>query len=91
MDLARRGAAFLYSQGASRVWVFGSVAKGRRLDFRSDVDFAIEGLGPEVFLRLGAQLEELLDFAVDLVELDRTDEVLRSQILSHGILIPREN
>ena len=91
MDLARRGAAFLYSHGAGRVWVFGSVAKGRRLDFRSDVDFAVEGLAPELFLRLGAQLEELLDFPVDLVEIERADDVLRNQIIGHGILIPRED
>lgn len=37
MELARRGAAFLYQSGAINVWVFGSVAKGRRLDFRSDL------------------------------------------------------
>ena len=91
MDLARRGAAFLYAHGAGQVWVFGSVAKGRRLDFRSDVDFAVEGLAPQSYLRLGAQLEELLAFSVDLVDIERADEVLRSQILAHGILIPREN
>lgn len=47
MELARRGAAYLYRSGARKVWVFGSVAKGRRLDFRSDIDFAVEGLASE--------------------------------------------
>lgn len=91
MDLARRGAALLYRDGAEKVWVFGSVAKGRRLDFRSDIDFAVEGLAPEKFLRLGAELEELLAFAVDLVEIEKVRPALRAQIEGDGILLPREN
>ena len=91
MDLARRGAALLYRGGAEKVWVFGSVAKGRRLDFRSDIDFAVKGLAPEKFLRLGAELEELLDFAVDLVEIETVRPALRAQIEGHGILLPRES
>ena len=91
MALAQRGAAFLYDQGVKKVWVFGSVAKGRRLDFRSDIDLAVEGLDPLKFLRLGAELEELLDFPVDLVEIERASTALRQQIEAHGIFLPREN
>jgi predicted nucleotidyltransferase len=91
MRLAREGAAFLYRQGATRVWVFGSVAKGRRLDFRSDIDFAVEGIAAAHFLRVGAELENLLDFPVDLIELERASAALRAQVESHGILLPDEN
>ncbi len=63
MDLARRGAAFLYHHGAAKVWVFGSVAKGRPLDFRSDIDFAVEGFPSEKLWRAGAELEQLLNFS----------------------------
>ena len=91
MDLARRGAVLLYRNGAEKVWVFGSVAKGRRLDFRSDIDFAVKGMAPEKILRLGAELEELLTFAVDLVEIEKARPALRAQIEGHGIFIPREN
>jgi len=91
MALARRGASFLYRNGATKVWVFGSVAKGRRLDFRSDIDFAVEGIASEKALRVGAALEELLDFPVDLVEIERTNAGLRQQIEAHGISLSREN
>lgn len=91
MALARRGAVFLYSEGVSSVWVFGSVAKGRSLDFRSDIDLAVTGLDPLKFLRVGAQLEELLDFPVDLVEMERASAALRAQIEEHGILLASEN
>jgi predicted nucleotidyltransferase len=91
MELARRGAAFLYQNGASKVWVFGSVAKGRQLDFRSDIDFAVEGISPEKILRVGAELEELLDFPVELIELERARPGLREQIETHHIFLAREN
>jgi predicted nucleotidyltransferase len=89
MELARRGAAFLYQQGASKVWIFGSVAKGRRLDFRSDIDFAVEGVSPADILRIGAQLEGLLNFSADLVEMEKTQPALRREILEGGILVPK--
>ncbi len=91
MDLARRGAAFLYDRGAGKVWVFGSVAKGRRLDFRSDIDFAVEGLAPEKILRIGAELENLLNFDVDLVEIEKANSALRKEIERYGILVPHED
>lgn len=91
MKLARRGAAFLYQSGAAKVWVFGSVAKGRRLDFRSDIDFAVEGIAPEKILRVGAELEMLLNFPADLVEIERANAGLRGQIEAHGILMANEN
>ena len=91
MEMARRGAAYLYREGAAKVWVFGSVAKGRRLDFRSDVDFAVEGFPSEKVLRAGAALERLLDFPVDLVELEGASSGLRAQVLDYGILLPRED
>jgi predicted nucleotidyltransferase len=68
-----------------------SVAKGRRLDFRSDIDFAVEGLASAKCLRVGAELEELLDFPADLVELELARPALREQIESYGILLLRED
>ena len=91
MELARRGAAFLYRRGATNVWIFGSVAKGRSLDFRSDIDFAVEGIAPVDILSVGAELEGLLDFPADLIEIEKAREPLRQEIFKHGILVPREN
>ena len=43
----RFAARHLYSAGAQRVWLFGSLAKGRKPGVHSDFDFAVEGLPPE--------------------------------------------
>jgi predicted nucleotidyltransferase len=91
MDMARRGAAFLYRQGVRNVWVFGSVAKGRQLDARSDIDLAAEGLSAEEVSRCAGELETLLNFPVDLVEIARAGPVLRAQIERHSIFLPRED
>jgi len=44
LAVAAAGARLLYSRGARRVWLFGSIAKGRKLGVHSDFDFATEGL-----------------------------------------------
>lgn len=91
MQLAHKGAALLYREGAANVWVFGSVAKGRRLDFRSDIDFAVEGFDSSQIWRVGAELEDLLDFPVDLIEIEKARPALRQQITLHGIFLSDEN
>jgi predicted nucleotidyltransferase len=42
--------AFLQEQGARRVWLFGSLAKGRKPGVHSAFDFAVEALPPERYL-----------------------------------------
>jgi predicted nucleotidyltransferase len=91
MEMARRGAAFLYGNGVRNVWVFGSVAKGRQLDARSDIDLAAEGLSVEELSRCAGELETLLKFPVDLVEIGRAGPVLRARIERHSIFLPRED
>jgi len=50
--------AFLSAQaGVSRVWLFGSAAKGRRPDWRSDLDFAVEGLPASALPGAWSELE----------------------------------
>jgi predicted nucleotidyltransferase len=87
--LARRGASYLYERGAGKVWLFGSVAKGRRQDERSDLDLAVAGLPPEVYFRAVSELERILDVDVDLVEVERASPVLREAIVRDGIELPR--
>ena len=70
-----------------RVWLFGSVAKGRRLDFRSDIDFAVEGLPATAHYRALSKLEAVLSLPADLVRWEDADEVLRSQISEWGIVV----
>jgi predicted nucleotidyltransferase len=73
--------------GIRRVWFFGSAAKGRPLDFRSDLDFAIEGLPATELGRIWSELDQRLRSPVDLVRWEEASEALRAQIEEHGILL----
>ena len=84
-------ARFLREQGAKRVWLFGSLAKGRRPTVHSDFDFAVEGLpGDRLFGSVG-HLLQVLPRPVDIVELEDCNPLLREQILEHGIVLDDEN
>src|SRR5438045_573605 len=77
----RLAARFLREQGARRVWLFGSLAKGRRPTVHSDFDFAVEGLpGDRLFGSVG-HLLQILPRPVDVVELEDCNPLLREQIL----------
>ncbi len=83
----RLAARFLREQGARRVWLFGSLAKGRRPTVHSDFDFAVEGLpGDRLFGSVG-HLLQVLPRPVDIVELESCAPLLRQQILEHGIIL----
>ena len=83
--LAERAASLLHAHGASRVWLFGSLARGREPDFRSDIDLAVEGLPGDQYFRLVSELHSLLGLPVDLVELERAPAALRDRILQEGV------
>jgi len=87
----RLAARFLREQGASRVWLFGSLAKGRRPTVHSDFDFAVEGLPADRFFGSVGHLLQLLPRPVDIVEFERCPPLLREQILEHGIILDYEN
>jgi predicted nucleotidyltransferase len=80
-------ARFLRQQGAARVWLFGSLARGRRPTVHSDFDFAVEGLPGERFLGCLGRLLQVLPRSVDLVELESCPAFLRWRILDEGILL----
>lgn len=88
LAVATAGARVLYARGARRVWLFGSIAKGRRLGVHSDFDFATEGLPPEVYLNCLGTLLQLMPLPVDLVEMEPASEMFRARILQEGILLP---
>jgi len=70
-----------------RIWLFGSIAKGRRPDFRSDLDLAVEGLPPKDHLRAWSRLDDALQLPPDLVRWEEANETLRSEINRWGSLI----
>jgi uncharacterized protein len=73
--------------GVRRVWLFGSIAKGRKPDWRSDLDFAVEGLPYEDYLRACGELEGLIAIPVDLVRIEEANDFLKSQILETGKIV----
>ena len=74
-------------QGVRRIWLFGSVAKGRQPDFRSDLDLAVEGLARDRALSMWAELDEALRLPPDLVRWEEANPTLRGQIERWGILV----
>jgi predicted nucleotidyltransferase len=87
----RLAARFLREQGAKRVWLFGSLAKGRRPTVHSDFDFAVEGLPADRFFGSVGHLLQVLPRPVDIVEFESCPPLLREQILQHGIVLNDEN
>lgn len=85
LDAATEGARVLYAAGASHVWLFGSIAKGRKLGVHSDFDFATEGLPPEHYFGCLGTLLQNLPLPVDLVELESASEILRNRVQAEGI------
>lgn len=73
--------------GTRRVWLFGSLAKGRKPDARSDIDFAVEGLSSMDQLRAWSELDATLRLPPDLVRWETANPTLRSEIERWGILL----
>jgi predicted nucleotidyltransferase len=89
IDAQVRKAAFLISRwpGVRRVWLFGSAAQGKQLDWRSDLDFAVEGLAASDWPRAWNELDEQLMLPVDLVQWESATPALREQITGRGTII----
>ena len=89
MALVTEAATRLYARGASRVWLFGSLAKGRTQDKRSDIDLAVEGLPATTHDEALGELRALFRSHVDLIDIDNTSAGLRASVLRSRVLLPR--
>ncbi len=87
LDVEAALGVFAQWESIRRVWLFGSLAKGRRPDFRSDIDFAVEGLPAMAHCRALSQLDAVVCLPADLLRWEDADEVLRAQITRFGILL----
>jgi len=87
--LARQAAALLRERfGASRVVVFGSLARGGLFHPRSDVDLAAWGLDERIYCRAVSQLLSLDPaIEVDLVIAENASAALRAAIEEEGVLV----
>jgi len=77
-----RATALLASRpGVRRVWLFGRAGRpGARLDWRSDLDFAVEGLPAPLHAGTWADLDGVLNVPVDLVRWEEASPLLRAEI-----------
>ena len=66
-------AAVLRAEGATEVYVFGSVAE-RREQSTSDLDLAVRGLPPRKFFAAMARAARAAGRPIDLVDLDERSE-----------------
>jgi hypothetical protein len=73
--------------GVKRVWLFGSAAKGKNLDWRSDLDFAVEGLPADDLERTWSELYARLDLPLDLLRLEAASGALREEVRRWGKLL----
>ena len=85
---------FLYSAGAGRVILFGSILRPDTFDERSDIDIAVEGISDvhAQFLAEAALYDFIRDFDYDVVFLDDANAVkshIREAILREGKVCSR--
>jgi uncharacterized protein len=86
LDIAHQAAHLLKAQfGATRVVLFGSLLNVERMHLRSDIDLAVWGINDRDYLRAVAQLLDLSEFSVDLVEVENASPKLLSAIQTTGI------
>ena len=76
MDLIKKAAENLKAAGAREVYLFGSAVRGT-MEERSDIDLAVSGLPPEKFFQVLAQVEDIFQRPIDLVDLDEENPFTR--------------
>ena len=88
-EVARRAAAVLKEEfGASRVALFGSLARPEHFHLSSDVDLAVWGLDERLYFRAVARLLDLNPaIEVDLVEVEQARPALQAVIQREGVLL----
>jgi SAM-dependent methyltransferase/predicted nucleotidyltransferase len=89
MALAEEAAALLYARGAGRVWLFGSLARGRVQDKRSDIDLAVEGLPATARDAAVGELRGRFRLRIDVIPVDATSAGLRASVVRNRVLLPR--
>lgn len=85
-DVAQAISLLSSIHGVRRVWLFGSAAGKRPLDWRSDLDFAVEGLRAGREYQVWSELDEKLSRPLDLVRCEDASPLLLSEI-QKGIVL----
>lgn len=86
-DLEKAIGYLSHLPGVRRIWLFGSAAKGRRLDWRSDLDLAVEGLAAADLAKAWSELDARLELPLDLVRWEEASATLKAEIRRTGRLL----
>lgn len=73
--------------GVNRIWLFGSLAKGKKPDWRSDIDIAVKGLEPSALGCAWSELDARIPPPLDLIRWEDASASLRDEITRIGILL----
>jgi predicted nucleotidyltransferase len=84
---AERAAAHLADAGATKVILFGSLARESGFGQHSDIDLAIEGISWSEYWSVWAAVDSLTDFDVDIVVLEDANPALKERIDNEGVLL----
>lgn len=78
--------AFTKEFDVKKVYLFGSLINGN-FDSRSDIDLAIEGLSPRLYLKALAFLSDYFKREINLIPLETCNSSLKEVIYSDGRLV----
>ena len=83
---ARRIAAYLRDEGASRIVGLGSAFETTRpFTDRSDIDLVVGGIDPRMFFAVSAGAARLTDFTLDLTPLETVTAAFRGSVDKYGV------
>lgn len=88
-EIAKKAALILYKKhNAKKVWAFGSLTNKHMFNLWSDKDIAVEGILPEIYYSVAAEIISLSpDFKIDLVDTRDCKSSIREKIAKEGVLI----
>lgn len=79
----KKAVKILKENGASEVYIFGSIANGK-FNENSDIDIAVKGLDAEKFYKVASILMFELENEFDLVDLDDKNNRFSQMLLKIG-------
>lgn len=87
INIANKCAKYLYSNGAKRVWLFGSLAQGENIDHLTDIDLAVEGLKKPNLSRVRSYIRDKYKIKIDVVCLETANPGFRREIMKKRVFI----
>jgi predicted nucleotidyltransferase len=84
-EITKAIASLTHWSGVKRIWLFGSsVKRPQQMDWRSDLDLAVEGLSPADYASAWSKLDAAVSLPIDLVRLETASPLLQQEIFTYG-------